>query len=398
LQNYCRVVYTERVEKYSLATPPQTAAPVPAPPAGGNGTEIPVTPPSPLKKYKKFFIIGGIAAGILLLLLIVLLVSAGSGRKQNETAVPTGNPTITPVEIVPSPTFGALDSTIQYLPEKQYFDDSVAVITKTAPHHVLFISAARSELERNYAQYTKVNYFNGTQWIRENVTTAIPRSDIINNPLLKQWSLSTTVSTSTQDSNKVTVMIDDTNLTYTVRKISADISTKSYPGYTKFTYFGEGTLKTADDELDAYIMYTQTYAINAFDLSFLSTPEKLENDWMVFWDEQGNTYHADILSSEQKNKPFQNYASGVVVLPNGSAVKTNQASVRASGLDKQYTVQLGGAIPSQLSLTFTNPLNKATNKSYIWQTGIISGELKSTDSKIPPVKGIGLMEMIHKAK
>ena len=317
--------------------------------------------------------------------------SRKAGPPAGTAVLPTRIPTVTPADSSETGTTGG--SGIQYLPGKQYYDDSVAIITKKEPFHAVLISVSRFEQTTTYTQIAKVNYFDGTAWLRENVSTAIPSSSIVGNPLISTWNLMPSVSSNAQN-NKIDITIENKPLTFTMKKISNDISTQSYQGYSKFNYFGEGTLKTGDNEQEAYIFYTQTFAANAPDVSFLSTPEKLESQWLVFWDDQGNAYHLDKLSSDLPNKPFQNYQLGVILYANGHSFKINRVDVRTSSQQaNQYAVSLHTNPQTLLNVILSHPLNKSTTTAYTWQTGILTGKVGPTDSS---VNGVGLLEIIDK--
>lgn len=376
-----RYLYTEYVDTYSLAPTPPTPSP--------EGT----IPPSPIKKYAKYLLIGGLLLGLMMTFLFGIMIGS-AGKKAPPASgpdiIPTRVPTVTPADA--SQNAG---TSIQYLPGKQYYDDSVAIITKKEPFHAVLLSASRFEQTSAYTQITKVNYFDGTAWLRENVATAIPSSNIVTNPLLKNWSLKTTVGGSLQD-NTIDITIENKSVSFTLKKMSNDISTTAYQGYSKFNYFGEGVLKTADDEQEAYIFYTQTFSANASDISFLSTPDKLENDWLVFWDNQGNAYHIDKLASDLPNKPLQNYAVGIILYANGHSFKLNRIDVRKnSQATNEYSFSIQTNPQTTLNVLLSQPLNKATTNAYSWQTGILTGKVGDSDST---VNGVGLVEMLHTKK
>lgn len=372
------------MDTYSLA-PTQPTPPV-------NEDDKP--PPSGIKKYSKYLLIGGTVVGLLIMFFSGLIIGGASKKAEPGTGpdtIPTRVPTVTPVKNSDADASG--QSGIQYLPGKQYYDDSVAIITKKEPFYAILLSVSRFEQTNSYTQIAKVNYFDSTAWLRENVSTAIPTSSIVSNPLIRTWNLKTAILNNNTD-NKIDITIENKPVTFTLNKVSNDTSTQSYQGYSKFNYFGEGTLKTADNEQEAYVFYTQTFAMNASDVSFLSTPEKLESDWLVFWDDRGNAYHIDKLSSDLPNKPFQNFQSGVILYVNGNSFKINRVDIRKNSQQaNEYTISLQTNPQTLLNVIMSHPLNKATGNAYTWQTGILTGKIGDANST---VNGVGLLEMIHK--
>src|SRR5690606_28640530 len=141
--------------------------------------------------------------------------------------------------------------------------------------HAVFINVSRFEQESKYTQYAKVNYYNASSWFRENVTTSTPNAEIVPNPLISAWNIRTQLESNSRNQSTAEVTIDTKTVRITMSKISYPIATQSYPGYTKFIYFGEGSITTADGAADVWIQYAQTYASNSLDLAFLSTPERL---------------------------------------------------------------------------------------------------------------------------
>jgi hypothetical protein len=374
------------VESYSLAQP------VPAPPDIPPGTAP--TPPPAGKKYTKILLIGGVILGFIIFFVLGMVLSS-AGRKNTASTVavaPTEIPTITPkrsVSTTPQPeNTGAL-----YQPGKPYYDDTLVIITKAEPHHVLQVSVSRLGQSQGFTQYAKVNYFTGSAWLRDNVSTSIQRATIITNPLIRRWGITPTMTGTNRNNNSLDITIENKPLTFTIQKLSYDISSQSVSGFTKFNYFAEGTLKTVDETIPAYAVYTQTFAMNASDLAFLSTPEKLTGDWLVFWDNKGNAYYLDRLTSPETANPMQNYSVGVIYFADGRSRKLSSVRVQPFGQNNQFTASFLNDPQIQLSVAFTNILNKATSKSYTWQAGTITGFALTEQEK---ENGIGVMETIHK--
>ncbi len=389
------------METYTLAEPPAPQPPPQQPVPPPNGTEPPPEPQNQvqklLKQYGKFILIGGVVLGFLIMFLLGMMINGGSQGQSASEQVPSPTPSPTEVPQVTAPvvTPEQQGSVIQYLPGKQYFDDSLAIITKKEPFHTIFINVSRFEQETNYTQYAKVNYYNASSWFRENVTTAVPTSQIVPNPLISAWNIRTQLQANARDQSTAEVTIETRTVRITMNKISYPISTQSYPGYTKFIYFGEGTITTSEGTADVWVQYAQTYTSNALDLAFLSTPERLTSNWLVFWDEDGTAYHMDTLSSAQRGNSFQNYQTATIYYPNATSTKLNEVRTQRNAQNNQYTATFVTSPQVQLNYVISAPLNKSTDRSYTWQTGIITGNsVVNRNSKT----GVGLMEAIQPSR
>jgi hypothetical protein len=207
--------------------------------------------------------------------------------------------------------------------------------------------------------------------------------------------MATTIRRGTQELNGVEIMIENKPITFSATKLSTDMSTHAYSGYTKFHYFGEGTLKSPDDEQQAYILYSRTYSRHASDVAFLNTPEKLENDWFVFWDPAGNAYFSDTLASADTTKPFQNYSTGIISSVNGSFQKTTGLRIQRKQNSNEYSGSIPLTTAATMNFALNNVLNKSNNRAYSWQFGVITGTIQTGST---PVNGVGVMETIHKTQ
>lgn len=372
------------METYTLSSPP------PAPP--------PVDEPKPKsfwEKFGKFILIGVILIGLPLTFSLGLLLN----NKGNATPQRSQDPTPTTVSEAPSPVLSTQQTEqpaqIAYLAGKKYFDDSIAVITKQEPHRVLFLSFSRSELQKNFTQYTKVNYYNGATWLRESVTSTNTTGQVSTNPLVNQWTITAKPLTSRNQNaaGQLAIKIENQTVSFIQVKQSYEVSVRALPGFTKFTYYGEGTLKTVDGEQPAYVVYSQAYADSASNYAFLNTPERLKSSWMVFWDQDGNVYQSESLSSQQKNNVYQNYTFGNIYSPaTEQFLRVAEVTEQRTSQNNQTQVNFRANPDVRVTYQLNAPLNKSSDRSYMWRSAYITGTIqRQQDQKT----GVGLLEVLE---
>lgn len=373
------------METYTLSEPP-----VQPPPQEQQEQK----PKTFFDKYGKILLIIGIIFGLLSMFLLGLLLSSRGAPTQT---IEQPTPTPTPIEETPviSQQIEGKPTMITYPPGKKYYDDALAIITKEEPYHVLFISLARVEQTNDYAQYTTVNYYDGKNWLRESVASTNPTAQVVTNPLVNRWTLrpSQINTTGSNDRGSVSVTIENAAVSFSITKQSYDISARALPGFTKFHYFGEGVLKTQTEEQPAYVMYTQSYSDSAVNLSFLATPERIRSTMMVFWDTEGNVYEQESLSTAQTSNIYQNYKFGAIYNP-----ETNQ-SVKATDVTEQNVTQQNQTVVTfrsdpQVQVTYRlhAPLNKATDRTYLWRNAYITGIAQIGKER---KDGVGLIETVQ---
>lgn len=361
--------------------------------------EVPEPPkePEPIVKApptKNVLIGAGVVAAVILFSLGVLL---GRATKPSTVVVPpTPTPTLAQVKAVsptPTPFSEQPAATIDFLPGKQYFDDTFAVIEKAAPHRTLLISISRIEQQRNYVEYIRANYYTGQSWDRTSLTTTQPNSDIITNTLLKEWN-----DPSSQqfygDKNIATVTLQNEEVSFTSKSLQDELSVQSQPGSTKFAYQGPGTIIINGDKNDAYVYRSRTYSFNASDLSFLTKPETFSSDWLVFWDNEGNFYNLDSRKTQNNTSPIQQLNVGIREDSNHNIVKSTQSNVSINQEHnvQTYTVYFSDPINERVELFIANAINKADKKSYLWVINSGEGDAVRKEGRI--VKGIGILEFI----
>lgn len=354
----------------------------------------PPEPASPIqasdlrKKYTKPLIIGGVIVGFLIMFMLGSLL--GSSRNTaRQVAVISPTATKAPIRTTPKPSEipSEVNSSMQYLPGKQYLDDSIAIITKNEPKRALLIAISRFELSKNYTQYARVNYYNGTDWVRETITTTTPNAQIVINPLLSRWS--TVRPVFNRDQNTLEVTMQNKPVTFTFTSLSPDIAQKTLPGLTKFTALGTGSLRNGDEVSDAYISYTSSYSRSAADMAFLGNPERVSSLWTVMWDASGSAYMADSFSSDTAREFNGDF--GVILHPNAT-YQLSTVSFRRLQQPDQYNISFSGTTPLQVQFALTSPLIKANAKTYLWRSALTSGKAVQDKKEIPVV---GLFEGIE---
>lgn len=343
-----------------------------------------------------------LAGGALILLLIAffsgfLLRGLFIPQPQPNPSPSSSNPSPLPTPQLGSPTpseFSEIPaSSIQFLPGKQYFEDTYALISKDQPYYTVLLTIARIEQERNYAQYTKINYFDGTNWQRKAVTTTITNSNITTNTLLREWNPSLT--TQNREENMATILIENQEVAFTSTDLTNEISVESLPGSTKFIYQGEGSITVDNESHEVYILHTRSYSFNAIDLAFFNSPQNLNSNFVSFWDEEGDFYYVDTHSTKNPTSPVQTREVGIKEDVRGIVSKTERIipSFQQKNGVNEFTLRLDQPIGEQLQLIFFRPLNKAENNSYTWTLSNATGTSVKAEGRT--VKGIGIVEYIR---
>jgi hypothetical protein len=163
---------------------------------------------------------------------------------------------------------------------------------------------------------------------------------------------------------------------------------------TKFAYQGPGTIIINGDKNDAYVYRSRTYSFNASDLAFLTKPETLTSNWMVFWDNEGNFYNLDSRRTQNSNASIQQLNVGVREDSNHNIVKSTQADASIGQVQnvQAYSVNFSDPINERVDLFISNAINKADKKSYLWVVNAGEGNAIRKEGRL--VKGVGIAEFI----
>lgn len=354
----------------------------------------PAPPPEPAQnKRNTYFIIAGVVIGFICIFALGLVLGRGGSSKTQEVAV-TPTPTSPPLtsEITPFPSNFQEIPLVNFLPNKQYLDDTYVVISQEKPYQTLILSVARIEQTRDFTQYTKINYFDGTSWDRKSTTAIIKTSDIVSNPLLRSWTPPVINKSSSAPLAKLSLPKYD--VSFNSPDLKNEISVQSNPGSTKFIYQGKGTFTINDDTFPAYVFYSRTYSYNAVELDYLTKPDQILSDWLVFWDKEGTFYYADDHKAPLGTSGIPQFAIGVIQQGN-SVIRTpsQSANVDTNNSVKTYHSSFDLDRDEAVFIPITNPLNKSNKKSYSWTTA--SGEGISVKAEGRKVNGLGVFEYIR---
>lgn len=358
----------------------------------------PVPEQVPKQKIPKNLLIAGATTLVLIVLFIgIFLGSVLSRPKQAVVEPPTPTPTLAmPPDEALTPTPVSEVPHIKFLPNKQYFDDTYVVTQKGSPHKTLVLGVSRIQQENNFIEYTKVNYFNGLTWDRKTVTTTLQSGQVTTNSLLREWN-----EPDQQDmgspKNLSSVELPLTTLEFTSTDLQNEISIQSLPGSTKFIYQGKGTLIVNDDPFEAYVFRSRTYSFNASDLSFLTQPEILTSNWLLFWDTDGTFYYSDSHQVPDKKNPIQNFQIGVKEDNARKVERTTQitSSIFTDRTTTLYQAFYNDPINERISIPLQYTLNKADKRSYTWTLSVTQGQAVKKEGR--SVSGVGVVEYIRPA-
>jgi hypothetical protein len=303
--------------------------------------------------------------------------------------------------ITPMPTSRGIEASSSaqpsttFLPGKHYFDDSVMMITKNEPHITIAATINRSELIGDYAQSTRVSYFDGKNWVRKTESNTAKDSEMFSNSLLRKWKISYDPSRVLRQSVNGEFEVEGNQIEFETGTLQNEIGMRSIPGYTKFMSRGNGRLKINGETYDSYVLYTRIYSLNAEDIQFYDTPLGVTTDWVAFWDTAGNFYHIDKTSVQKPTSIYQTHEIAVVENSEGQVSKSFSVNATRDNPNNPsiFSMIINEPIQAHLSLTYLNQFNKYPGIPYTWILGQAAGEVLSTNGT--KVSGIGLVEYIH---
>lgn len=286
------------------------------------------------------------------------------------------------------------DST-KFLPGKHYFDDTIMIVTKDKPQINLVATVTRAEQDKNYAQSTRVSYYDGANWTRQSASKTAQDSTIISNNLVKSWNTTIDPSRVLKQTAQGEITINNSSLVFSTGVLQNEIGIRSLPGYTKFISNGTGTLTVNGVSHQVYILYTRIYSLNASEIQFYNQPFGVTTDYIAFWDSQGNLYHVDATGVDKPTPTYQTHQLGIMEDVIGAVTKTFSVTVNRDSKNppEKYTVSLNSPIGATLNFNRVNGINKAPNGSFTWYMGNIEGTVKKANGEI--LNGIGLVEYIH---
>lgn len=320
--------------------------------------------------------------------------------EKNVTTGQTSQAKITPSPafVTPYPiinTSQVVQDSTKFLPGKHYFDDTIMVLTKDRPQISLVATVTRAEQESNYAQNTRVSYFDGTNWTRKSDSKTITDSTIVSNNLVKSWNTTIDPSRVLKQTAQGEITINNTSIRFWTSVLQNEIGIRSLPGYTKFMSEGTGTLTINGLEHQAYILYTRIYSLNATEIQFYNQPFGVTTDWIAFWDTQGNFYHVDATGVDKPTQTYQTHQLGIMEDTNGAVTKTFSLSINrdAKNPPTEYSVSMNSSIGATLRFNRIDANNKAPNGSFTWYMGNIEGSVQKNNGE--SLQGIGIVEYIH---
>ncbi len=336
---------------------------------------------------------------ILLIIAVGFATSFASGFYLNqllksEKNVTTEKPMVNPPTTQNNAPQLEQDST-KFLPGKFYFDDTLIAITKESTPRSIVATATRIQQESDYAQNTRVSYFDGSNWQRKIVSHTNPDSAMVSDKVIKNWQTKIDPSRVLKESSVGEIQMDNTKIIFSTGPLENEISIRSLPGYTKFLSRGEGSLTIDGKEVPAHLLYTHIYSSNAQEIQFYNQPFGLTTDWIAFWDEEGNFYHMDATQVDKPTSTYQTHKLGIFETLQGQVTKTFDLSIErdTNNPPSSYKISLNSPINLSIDLTRTNSLNKAPDNSFTWFSGNVSGSVTKTNGQ--KINGVGLVEYIH---
>jgi hypothetical protein len=276
-----------------------------------------------------------------------------------------------------------------FLTGRHYFEDTIMLISKNAPHYTLVATASRSEKDDStYLQNSRVSYFNGNEWKRILRSDNNQTSSIQNNELIKSWTVNIDRSRVLRQNVTGELYVNKVDISFETQTLENEISVRSLPGYTKYMSESSGYMAIDGQKTEAYILYTRIYSSNASELLVYDGNIGLLTNWIAYWDKDGNFYHIDSTEVKNPTPNYQTHSIGILKNKIGAVLKTFDLNIirNDSNPPTDYQVYLSNPINKNFKFHKINDIDKTPNNSYIWHMGNIEGE----DG------GIGLVEYILK--
>ncbi len=335
----------------------------------------------------------------ILLFILIALVSTitifTSGFYTHKLLLPQPLPDVIPT-IQPSTTPIPGDNGVPIIPGKQFYEDTIMLISETAPHITLVASASRFEQTNGFLQNTRVSYFDGTSWTRKLNSQKLQNHTIGTNDLVQKWDTIIDPSKVLQEESQGKISINNIQIDFKTETLENEIGIRSLPGYTKFMSEGGGTFSVNGQEHQAKVLYTRIYSSDSSEMFFYSENVGLQTDWIALWDTQGNFYHVDSTNVKTPVPNYKTHSIGILEDLRGSVSKTFDVTVRrdTQNSPKEYTVILSNPINTTLTFSKINSLSKAPDNSYEWSIGQIEGSVQKSNTVAVPA--YGLAEYIFK--
>lgn len=368
-------------EQYSLQEPPKVE---------------PLNQPEKGNKNRYF-----IAAGVIIGFACIFALGLVLGRSRPNIAQTAAPPSPTPTpksarNITPFPSDFQEIPLINFLPNKKYFDDTYAVITKEKPYQTLILSVSRIEQQHNFTQYIKVNYFDGKVWDRKSTTSITNSSNVATNTLLRSWISPLTLSNNSS-SILASLTLPQTDISFKSSRLINEISVQSVPESTKFIYQGTGMVTINDEIQPAYIFYSRTYSYNASDLNYLTKPDQTLSNWLLFWDKGGSFYYLDDHIVPSASDEVSQFKIGIALNQN-TVLRTTQESVDISSSNSvtTYSATFNFSRDTKIFIPLTNSINKSDKRTYSWITSSGEGTIATPEGK--KIDGVGIVEYIRQNK
>ena len=294
-----------------------------------------------------------------------------------------------PSKVEPTPVV----SNTEYLPYNIYYDDSLIMVAKAAPHEAIVVSASRNEVLKKIAKTTRMSYFDGKKWDRKIAYGVSGDASIGTDSIVKKWAVEIDPSRVLKQSSTGTLQFGSNEITFDTGPLYNELGVRSLPGYTKFMSAGNGSFTLDGQKKEAYILYERIYSLNDKEIQFYDTPLAVTTYWLAFWGEDGSFYHLDKSEVGRPTQVYQTHQFGIEKSTNGSVLKSFDVSGSRDNdtAPSKFTFLFKQPIQVQISVEKVASLNKATAPDTVWLMNSVTGKIMKEGKEI---KGIGLVELV----
>ncbi|EKD80412.1 MAG: hypothetical protein ACD_40C00108G0003 [uncultured bacterium] len=329
---------------------------------------------------------------ILLLIFLGFISSFVSGYFIKDWFIAESNSTTQPQPSSVPTTNTDKDS---YLPGKAHQVDTVYILVKASPQPILIATVSRQEQNQNFAQTTRISYFDGSTWTRDTKSQTTASIDIATNDLIQNWQIDTDPTRVMKQSATGNIKIHDLDLAFDTQELRNEIPVRSLPGYTRFYSVGSGTLTIAGQNFPAYVLYSRLYSSDSSQIQFYNQPFGLTTNWLAFWDQDGNFYHVDTTQVDQSTDIYQTHQIGIFESNQRSVTTIFSVPITADTQTPplNYTFKFTSPVNRTITLTTKDSQDKYPQNPFSWFMSRAQGQVTTAGGQNIP--GVGLLEYIH---
>lgn len=278
----------------------------------------------------------------------------------------------------------------------RYYNDTIFLITKNSPRQILVATVSRTGKDNRFTQTSRISYFDGESWSRDQTSVTNQYSNISNDKITKSWDIELHQTRVMRQTVKGTVQLDGTEFNFNTETLNNEISVRSLPEYTKFISSASGTFKaTNQNPKDAYVLYSRIYSTDAKTILVYDNDFSYKTNWLAFWGNDGSFYHFDKTQVNSTVPNYTSHAIGFETSKDGILKRTFNLSTSTDNTDNPNIINYNFDLPiyKSIQIKSENSFQKYPTIKYPWVMGYATGTIKDPNGK--EINGIGIYEYIN---